>query len=210
MIWLPIIVLAAIAMVLAVVLFRLPRGEWAVLAAALAVGLAGYAWQGHPGMAGAPKQAETVSKASGGAAMVSVRQSFAGGTPSSDFLIISDGFARRGDFANAAGILRGAIRANPKDGQAWLAMANALTEQAEGALSPAALYAYRKAEAADPRDPAPSFFLGVAMIRSGKLIEADQLWRESLAKTPEDAPWRDDLVRRIAALEGLMRRIVEQ
>lgn len=197
----------ALATMLAVMLvFRLPRPLWPVVGTALMLGLAGYAWQGHPGMPGAPKAAAVPDRADG-SAMVAMRQDFAGGAPTSDFLVISDGFARRGDFANAAAILRGAVRKNPEDAQAWLAMANALVEQAEGNLTPAALYAYRKAGEVAPADPAPPFFLGVAMLRAGRLIEADQLWRESLGKTPKDAPWRAVLEQRIGALEGLMRRI---
>lgn len=209
MIWAVILLLAAGTALAAMLLFRVPKAQWTILGAAMALGLAGYAWQGRPGLPGAPKEA-VEAKAAGGAAMVSVRQSFTGGMPSSDFLIISDGFARRGDFASAAGILRGATRRNPQDGQAWLAMANALLEQADGQLTPAALYAYRKAAEANPKDAAPAFFLGVAMIRAGRLIEADQLWRESLSKTPADAPWRKDLEQRLGALEGLMRRIAGQ
>jgi len=208
-IWVLILLCAVGIALAAMLLFRVPRAQWTVLGAAMALGLAGYAWQGRPDLPGAPK-AGAEAKAADGSAMVAIRRSFADGMPSSDFLIISDGFARRGDFANAAGILRGATRKNPQDGQAWLAMANALVERADGQLTPASLYAYRKAAAANPQDAAPPFFLGVAMIRGGRLIEADQLWRESLSKTPADAPWRKDLEQRLGALEGLMRRIAGQ
>ena len=209
MIWLLLIALALFIAIAGMWLFRVPRSLWAIPGVALALGLAGYAWQGRPDMPGAPK-ADALVKDVDGTGMVAVRQSFANGTPSSDYLIISDGFARRGDFAKAAGVLRGAVRKNPQDSQAWLAMANALVEQADGQLSPASLYAYRRAGEAAPQDAAPSFFLGVAMIRAGRLIEAHQLWSESLRKTPADAPWRGELEQRIAALEELMRRIVAQ
>ena len=207
--WWLVIGLALITAIVAALLFRVPRQQWAILGVALTLGLAGYAWQGQPDMPGAAKEA-MASASTDGSGMVAARQSFYGAMPSSDFLVISDGFARRGDYAKAAAILRGAVRKNSKDGQAWLAMANALVEQADGQLSPAALYAYRRAGEVSPEDPAPSFFLGVAMIRAGRLIEADQLWREALSKTPADAPWRGDLIERIGALEGLMRRIVAQ
>src|SRR3546814_14101355 len=36
---------------------RIPRSAWELVASALLVGLAGYAWQGNPSLAGAPKQA---------------------------------------------------------------------------------------------------------------------------------------------------------
>lgn len=209
MTWGPVIALALAAMLAAVLIFRVPRSQWAILGTALTLGLAGYAWQGRPDMSGAPK-APAAANAKDGSAMVAVRQSFADGAPSSNFLIISDGFARRGNFADAAEILRGAVQKNPKDGTAWLAMANALAEHADGELTPASLYAYRKAAATAPDSAGPSFFLGVAMIRAGRLIEADQLWREALRKTPADAPWRAELVQRLDALETIMRRIAGQ
>ena len=207
--WGIVIALALVTGLAGVLLFRVPRRQWAVLGTALVLGLAGYAWQGHPDMQGAPKAA-VATKAVDGSAIVATRQSFADGEPSSKFMIISDGFARRGDFANAASVLRGAVRENPKDGNAWLAMANALVEQADGQLTPAALYAYRQSGDANPDNAGPAFFLGMAMIRSGRLIEGDQLWREALRKTPADAPWRADLEQRVTALETLMRRIAGQ
>ena len=35
---------------------KLPRGAWEITGAALLIGVAGYAWQGHPGMAGVSVQ----------------------------------------------------------------------------------------------------------------------------------------------------------
>ena len=207
--WAVVIALALATGLAAVLLFRVPRPQWALLGVALALGLAGYAWQGQPYQAGKPKDA-AITAADDGSALVAARHSFAEGAPQSNFAIISDGFARRGDYTKAAGILRGAVRENPEDSDAWLAMANALVEQAEGQLTPASLYAYRKAGETAPDSAAPAFFLGVAMIRGGRLIEADKLWREALRKTPADAPWRADLEQRIGALEGLMRRIAGQ
>lgn len=206
--WVVIIALALAVALAAVVLFRVPQRQWALLGMALALGLAGYAWQGRPDMAGAPKSAAR-DKPVDGAAMVAARQGFAD-SPPSNYMIMSDAFARRGDFANAAGVLQAALRTNPKDGAAWLAMANALVEQADGQMTPAALYAYRQAADVAPDNAGPAYFLGVAMIRNGRLIEGDQLWREALRKSPADAPWRADLEQRIKALETLMRRIAGQ
>ncbi|HWU02932.1 MAG TPA: cytochrome C biosynthesis protein, partial [Novosphingobium sp.] len=60
MIWLAVIALAvAVFAVLAGVL-RAPRAGWEAIVAALMIGLAGYAAQGHPGVPGAPKSAREV------------------------------------------------------------------------------------------------------------------------------------------------------
>ena len=83
-------------------------------------------------------------------------------------------------------------------------MANALVGHAQGALSPAALYAYRQAEAADPAAPGPPFFLGLAMVRDGRLPEARKLWGGLLARSPKDAAWRPDLEDKLARLDKIM------
>ena len=108
---------------------------------------------------------------------------------------------RHGQYADAATILRGAVEKDPANGQAWLAMANALVGHSQGMLSPAALYAYRRASAADPQAPGPPFFLGMALAQSGRLAEARTLWATLLARAPADAPWRADLGKRLEMLD---------
>ncbi len=201
--FLPIILLAAVAFVIAVVALRLPRTSWALLGAALLFGLTGYALQGSPGQAGSPKVA--VNDLGGeGAELVEARRAIYGPGPPSRFVVVSDGFARRGQFADAAGILRASLDAHPDDPEAWLALANALTEHAGGQLTPAAVFAYEQAERADPGQPGPGFFLGVALIRSGRLVQARALWAEMLDKAPVDATWRDGLKERLDRLDVLI------
>ena len=76
-----------------------------------------------------------LAAAEDGSALVAARHSFAEGAPQSNFAIISDGFARRGDYAKAAGILRGAVRENPEDSDAWLAMAGCQQEMGNAAAA---------------------------------------------------------------------------
>lgn len=201
--FLPIILLAAAAFAVAVLALRLPRAGWALFGAALLFGLAGYALQGAPGYAGAPKAAVSQS-GDAGVALVNARRELYGPLPPSRFITVSDAFARRGQFADAAGILRGSLEQNPRDPEAWLALANALVENAEGQLTPAAMYAFSRAEQQDPASPGPAFFLGVALINSGRPGEARQLWSDMLARAPADAPWRDGLRERLDRLDGLI------
>lgn len=207
--WIIAIGIAAACFCAMALLLGLPRNLWAGVGAALLLGLAGYGSQANPDQPGAPQIARNAA-VSDGKLLVEARMRFRDSNLGSKHLIISDGFARRGDYANAAGVLRGATRKNPKDAEAWLAMANALTAHADGNLSPAALYAYDRAVDAAPGDPGPAFFKGVAMIRAGKLIEAHLLWGEALDKTPSDAPWRADIEMRLRGLEDLLRRIAGQ
>lgn len=200
--FLPIILLAATAFAMAMLLLRLPRAGWTLLAAALMFGLAGYALQGSPGQAGAPKAAAAASGA--GTELVEARRAIYGPAPPSRFVMVADGFARRGQHADAAGILRASLAASPGDAEAWLALANALTEHAAGQLTPAAVFAYERAERADPGNPGPGFFLGVALIRNGRLQQARGLWAGMLAAAPADAPWRGGLEERLARLDLLI------
>lgn len=55
MTWFVIAVIAALAFGLAVWVLKAPRAGWEAIGAALLLGVAGYALQGHPGKVGAPK-----------------------------------------------------------------------------------------------------------------------------------------------------------
>lgn len=205
----PIILVAAAAFALAVLVLRLPRAGWTLFGAALLFGLTGYALQGSPGQAGAPKGAAS-EPAEAGVQLVEARRELFGPAPPSSYVTMADGFARRGRFADAAGILRGAVEENPQDAEAWLALANVLVENAEGQLTPAALYAFSRAERVDPQSPGAGFFLGVALINSGRPAEARRLWADMLARAPADAPWRAGLKERLDRLDVLIARMGTQ
>ena len=184
---------------------KAPPGSREALAAALVAGLAGYAFQAHPDLGGAPKPAaQQVSRDP--AALVAARRDLDNqqGLPGDKWLVIGDGLARNGQFADAAGVMLGAVEANPKNGEAWLAIANALVAHADGFLTPASLFAFQRASDAEPAHPGPPFFLGLALAQSGRFGEARNVWAELLERTPEDAPWREDLQSRLSRLEALM------
>ena len=202
--WLAILALVAAVFGVLVWVLRAPRGGWEAILAALVIGLAGYALQGHPGMAGAPRKADETSNLSD-AMLVQERARLAGkDATGNSWVVVADALSRHGQYADAATILRGAVDNEPGNGDAWLAMANALVGHANGSLSPAALYAYRHALAADPQAPGPPFFLGLAMARSGRFDEARELWVSLLARSPQDAPWRADLEERLARLDKII------
>jgi cytochrome c-type biogenesis protein CcmH len=207
MIWIPLIALAAVTFLIAAFVVKLPRSGWAMFGAALLFGLAGYALQGSPGMAGAPAATAPEANAGNLALVDARRQMFDPNRAPSRFVTVADGFARRGQFEDAAVILSGAVSQNSNDGEAWLALANALVEHADGSLTPAALHAYGKSQAVLPGHPGPSYFLGVSLIRSGRAAEARQLWIETLEKAPADAPWRPQMEERLARLDDLLAQI---
>jgi cytochrome c-type biogenesis protein CcmH len=200
----PAILLAALAFAAAAFVLRLPRSAWALFGAALLFGVTGYALQGSPGLAGSPTGPREDSAGTGDSLVEARRELFGAERPPSHFVIVADGFARRGQYADAAGILSGATERNPDDAEAWIALGNALVEHAAGQLTPAALYAYGKAEALRPDHPAAPFFLGVALIRGGRPAEARQLWADLLARAPADAEWRPALQERLDRLDVLL------
>lgn len=208
--WIFIIALAAATLVAMILLFRLPRAAGTAIASALLLGLAGYAMQGEPSRSGAPKTASQ-SESGEGPLIVEARQRlFDNGANPRSYMILADGFTRRGQYQNAATILADATRKYPYDAEAWTALGNVLTAHAEGRLAAPARRAFAEASKADPGSVAPGFFLGVAELRAGKLIEAHKAWSAALANAPEDAPGRAEVVQRLAQLETLIRRLAEQ
>lgn len=209
--WVFAILLAAAGFAAIVFLFGVPRKAWMLLVAALSLGLAGYGTQAMPSLEGAPRSAQAESTEEGWA-LVDLRKEFVGeeGRSHANLLITSDAMVRQGQFANAATMLRGVVRENPKDGEAWLALANALTFHSDGVLTPASLYAYRNAARAAPDSGGPAFFIGWALIRQGSLVEGYQVWAGQLEQMPEGAPGREALAQRLANLEELLKRIEAQ
>lgn len=203
--WLPILAIAALAFVAAVFVLRLPKSGYTLLGAALLFGLAGYALQGSPGAPAAPGKTGAEDDPRTGELLVGARREFFDpAVLPSRFLITSDAYARRGDQQRAAAFAESAVEENPADIEAWVALGNALTEHAGGQLTPAAIYAYGQAEKRAPRSPAPGYFLGLAMLRSGQPERTRAIWGELLAAAPADAPWRSVLAERLARLDGLM------
>ena len=166
-------------------------------AAALLVGASGYALQGRPGLAGSIHSAAAVNEV---IPMTAARQAFFGDFSGSEhWLLMSESMARRGNTADAAGILRSAVREHPGDIELWIGLGNALVDHA-GVITPAAEFAYERAAKLAPGHPAPPFFLGVALARSGDRAGAIKLWDQMLADAPADASWRPLVEDAIAAL----------
>lgn len=207
MTWFLIILLALSVFVMIALVLRAPRPTWEVVGIALLLGLAGYALQGSPGQPGAPKAAAETIDGAGAAAAVAARQQLGqGGDVNDKHLIIADALARHGQFADAAEVLRGAVEQSPGNGAAWLAMGNALVGHADGTISPAATFAYGRAALADPASPGPSFFMGLALLGSGRFDEGRAQWADLLARSPKDAPWRGDLEKRLGELDSFLSR----
>jgi cytochrome c-type biogenesis protein CcmH len=155
--------------------------------AALMIGAAGYALQGRPSLVGAPKAA---GRRAPPMPLTEARQAMLGRFNYADrWLIIADGFASRGDTEGAVGIVRAGLRAGPDDAALYVGLGNALVDHAN-MITPAATLAYARARELAPQLPAPLFFEGLALARSGKQAEALALWQRALAMTPLGTSYR--------------------
>ena len=135
-VWIAIAILALAAFGVAMLLAGEGRQVWTLLASALVFALAGYAWQGRPGLPDEPRQASREISPTGDA-LIETRRAFynAEGILPSRFVITADGFSRRGQHVDAAGLLRNGVDENPKDGEAWLALGIARTYAGPGDAS---------------------------------------------------------------------------
>lgn len=208
--WLPIIALALGAFIIAAFAFRLPKDGWALFGAALLFGLAGYALQGNPGYASAPKDPTPEASEANFAMVDGRREFFDPQSVPSRFVTVSDAFARKGQYGDAANMLGNAVEENPNDVEAWVALGNALIEHADGSLTPAALFAYSKAEQLAPGNPGAPYFLGIGLLRNGRPGEARAVWADLLEQAPEEAAWRPQLAERIERLDALIAQMSAQ
>jgi cytochrome c-type biogenesis protein CcmH len=205
--WLAVGALALAAFAFAVLVLKLPREGLTLFGAALVFGLAGYAWQGVPGQPAAPKQATVDAASTQGEAMVEGRAALFDRTqPPPSYLLTSDAFARRGQFADAATMLRKGLAENPDDQESWLALGMALVGHADGFVTPPAVQAFSRAKAIDPAHPGAEYILGVAYLQSGEIRAARNVWAGLLANSPPDAPGRADMEADIKRLDDMIAR----
>jgi cytochrome c-type biogenesis protein CcmH len=174
------------------------RGHALMFAAsALLFGGVGYALQGHPLYAGSPRAAVLAEPP---VPLADIRHELFGHfTGEESWLSISEALARAGDTEGAVGVLQNAVGKHPGNPQLWVGLGNALVDHA-GGLTPASQFAFQRAAELAPRHPAPAFFMGLALARSGDRDGALALWEQILADAPANAGWRPVIEDAVAAL----------
>ena len=182
-----ILLAAAAAALLAMRMLGLRGAMLQLAAAALLFGCAGYALQGRPGLAGSPRTAQADQAP---IPLTKFRHAFFGQFSGAEtWLRISEALASRGNTEDAVGVLRRAVHERPGDPMLWIGLGNAIVDHS-GGLTPAGEFAYRRAAEIAPGHPAPAFFMGLALARSGDRQSAIALWNGVLANAPADAGWR--------------------
>jgi len=199
--WLIIAVLAVLVFAGLWYFLRREKTTLQFLGAALLVALAGYAWQGRPGMAGSPK-APPVRQAQSESDFARTRQELLGRFDrGAVWLNMAESFQRRGDTRTGVEIVQAGLRDSPQDADLWVGLGNALVVHADGMMTPAAQLAFQRAARIAPEHPGPPFFYGLALAQGGNYAEAERIWRQLLASAPESANYRRNIEERLQAID---------
>jgi cytochrome c-type biogenesis protein CcmH len=91
--------------------------------------------------------------------------------------------------------------AHKPDAELYSAYGEALTQSAT-VVTEDAEKAFRAALAINPKDQAARYYLGQAYAMHGQNDRALAIWQSLLADAPANAPWRGELIDRVAALKA--------
>ncbi|UZK69526.1 cytochrome C biosynthesis protein [Sphingomonas sp. S1-29] len=176
-----------------------PRMLATLMAAALVLGATGYALQGKPMQPAAPvATGDQGLRVDPG--LIDFRAAILG-ERHRGAMSLADGAMARGDKGEAVRILIDVVRRAPEDPGAWTALGTMLTVHDGQQLSPAARFAFAQAVRLDPKAPGPPFFLGISLLNAGEIDPARTAWAQALALTPANAPYRGDIVERLAVVD---------
>jgi cytochrome c-type biogenesis protein CcmH len=116
--------------------------------------------------------------------------------------LLGRGYLTLNDPSQAAIAFRHAARLAPPDKRPELfsSYGEALA-LAAGTVTPEAEAAFEQALAGNPKDFAARFYLGQVYAERREVAKARALWSSLLADSPPNAPWRADLIDRMAALQ---------
>lgn len=201
--WLILVLLAAATAGGLIAVARPTRPALMLVAAAVMIAFAGYAWQGRPSLPGKPTGPRDARAAPDTMFADERKQLLETVGPDPQILDAADQLIASDDADYAVGTLRAALARRPQSMLLWLGLGNALVHHADGAVTPPARYAFDRAGAIGRGHPAPAYFLGMAYATSGDLAAADTVWSEALKTPPADRQWHERLLVRLF----LLRRI---
>jgi cytochrome c-type biogenesis protein CcmH len=120
------------------------------------------------------------------------------------WLFLGAGYSKLRDPQDAAKAFARAIQTagpNPPAGL-YALYGEALTESSGGEVTDEASAAFDKTIALDPHNMMARYYLGIFHAQRHENDQALALWKSLLADAPKDAPWRGDLLSRIAMLSA--------
>jgi len=181
---------------------RRDKGALQFLAAALLLALAGYSWQGKPDQAGSPKSAQAPEPVADDDFAILHPDLLGRFDRAAAWMALADADRRAGNPLGSAQILERAVHEHPRSYALWTAYAYALVASNDNLMSPASQLAFERASRLAPDYPAPMFFYGLALARSGNWDAAEQVWREQLQGLGSAHPlYRAALEERLAAIQ---------
>lgn len=200
--WLVLLALAALVLLLLWRRAGLSGTAIELSGAALLIGIAGYAWQGHPDLEGRPTAPPVETRQPDSSFAIERTRLLERFGSSAQILDAADAMHRAGLGQYAIALIRGGLEKNPDSADLWLGMGNAMTLYANGMVTPAAELAFKRAATLSPDHPGPPYFLGLAYAQSGQLERADAIWSDLLARAPANAPWRVEVERRLSEVRA--------
>lgn len=110
------------------------------------------------------------------------------------WLMLARSRAVLGNTAGSVEAYRHALTLAADDPRAIGGLGEALTAAADGIVTPEAKSEFVRLAEVDPQDPRAAFYLGWADSQAGDDQAALQRWRDLLAVSPAEAPWRPRVV----------------
>jgi len=205
--WIAMSLIAVISLAALVLLGRLQKGYWQLAAAAILLGMTGYALQGRPSVQSSPAKS-LAAKEDAAVQLVEMRadmdQSFGG---AKRWLVTADAFAKQGDYKLSASYIQAGLKQNPNDPDLWSALGLQLMLASNGEMSLPAQLAFDKARAIRPNYPAPYYFAGLSRLFAGNIDSAILFWEKTLSLATPNAKWKPRLESQLAGAKALQAQV---
>jgi cytochrome c-type biogenesis protein CcmH len=118
------------------------------------------------------------------------------------WLMLGRSRAVMGNLPGAVEAFRRAQALAPNDPGAIGGLAEALTTGGGGVMPAEAKDLFERLARLQPQDPRPDFYLAWGELQAGEPRRALDRWTALLARTPADAPWRQQIVEGVQAAAG--------
>lgn len=205
--WIAVLVLAVVAGGAMMFFVRQQRPLWSAVAAALVLGLAGYAWQGSPALEAAPAYAAPAKREAAEALLAMRADMDANYGVAKQWLIMSDSYARDGNYRYAASFLQAGLRKHPRNGDLWAGLGLVLMLAGDGQMSPPAKMAFEKARLFAPLNRAPDYFAGLIELFEGRPAQTLAIWQKLVDGAPDKAIWKPKLESQVNGLKNMLQSV---